>query len=163
MICINRQLKPHLLKWRKCLFWAWHATNEIYISFHSFQMKFQSNSWQKLEYPVSCFTPNNHVIKRRKSLFVLRICSVMYMLTIKSNGKYFSCLFSFLPKCSENLPSSLDITYGPWCEETCLRLFAKAKAQTSLCIRAVWSAPLLFAYWKVSYIDLLQAKCQFSS
>ena len=39
------------------------------------------------------------------------------------------------------------------------------KAQTSLRIRAVWSAPLLFAYYKVSYmyIDLLRAKFQFSS
>ena len=36
-------------------------------------------------------------------------------------------------------------------------------AQTSLCIRAVWSAPLLFAFWKVSYLDLLRAKFQFSS
>ena len=37
------------------------------------------------------------------------------------------------------------------------------QAQTSLRIRAVWSAPLLFAYWKVSYLDLLRAKFQFSS
>ena len=37
------------------------------------------------------------------------------------------------------------------------------KAQTSLGIPAVWSAPLLFAYWKVSYLNLLQAKFQFSS
>ena len=37
------------------------------------------------------------------------------------------------------------------------------KAQTSLRICAVWSAPLLFAYWKVSYLDLLQTKFQFSS
>ena len=37
------------------------------------------------------------------------------------------------------------------------------QAQTSLRIRAVWSAPLFFAYWKVSYLDLLQAKFQFSS
>ena len=29
-------------------------------------------------------------------------------------------------------------------------------------IRAVWSAPLLFAYWKVSHLDLLLAKFQFS-
>ena len=29
---------------------------------------------------------------------------------------------------------------------------------TSLRIRAVWSAPLLFAYCKVSYLDLLRAK-----
>ena len=34
------------------------------------------------------------------------------------------------------------------------------KAQTSLCIRAVWSAPLLFAYKKVSYLDVLWAKFQ---
>ena len=37
------------------------------------------------------------------------------------------------------------------------------KTQTSLRIRAVWSAPLLFAYRKVSYVDLLHAKFQFSS
>ena len=29
------------------------------------------------------------------------------------------------------------------------------QAQTSLRIRAVWSAPLLFAFWKVSYVNLL--------
>ena len=37
------------------------------------------------------------------------------------------------------------------------------KAQTSLPIRAVWSAPLLFTFWKVSYQNLLQVKFQFSS
>ena len=37
------------------------------------------------------------------------------------------------------------------------------KAQTSLCICAVWSAPLLFAYWKVSYLSLLLTKFQFPS
>ena len=35
-------------------------------------------------------------------------------------------------------------------------------AQTSLRIRAVRSVPLLFIYWKVSYLDLLRAKFQFS-
>ena len=33
------------------------------------------------------------------------------------------------------------------------------KVQTSLRIRADCSAPLLFAYWKVSYLNLLQTKC----
>ena len=37
------------------------------------------------------------------------------------------------------------------------------KAQTSLPIRAVWSAPLLFAFLKAPYLSLLQAKSQFSS
>ena len=37
------------------------------------------------------------------------------------------------------------------------------QAQTSLRIRAVWSAPLLFAFWKLSYVDLLQVKFLFSS
>ena len=37
------------------------------------------------------------------------------------------------------------------------------KAQTSLRIRAVLSAPLLFSYWKVSYQNLLQAKFHYSS
>ena len=32
------------------------------------------------------------------------------------------------------------------------------KAQTSLCIRTVWSAPLSLAYWKLSNIGLLRAK-----
>ena len=34
--------------------------------------------------------------------------------------------------------------------------FATTKAQTSLHIRTVCSSPLLFAYWKVSYLNLLQ-------
>ena len=37
------------------------------------------------------------------------------------------------------------------------------QAQTSLHIYVVWSAPLLFAIWKVSYINLLQVKFEFSS
>ena len=48
-------------------------------------------------------------------------------------------------------------------EKTCLRGFATTQAQTSLHIRAVWPAPLLFAYWKVTCVYLLQAKFQFSS
>ena len=32
------------------------------------------------------------------------------------------------------------------------------KAQTSLRIRTDWSAPLLFSYWKISYLNLLQVK-----
>ena len=42
--------------------------------------------------------------------------------------------------------------YGPRWEKTCLRGLRVTKAQNSLHIRAVWSAPLLFPYWKVSYI-----------
>ena len=41
--------------------------------------------------------------------------------------------------------------------------FRTTEAQTSLRVRAVRSAPLLFAYWKISYLNLLQAKFQFSS
>ena len=37
------------------------------------------------------------------------------------------------------------------------------QAQTSLRIRTVWSAPLLFAFWKEPYVNLLQVKFQFSS
>ena len=37
------------------------------------------------------------------------------------------------------------------------------KAQTSVRIRADWSAPLSFAFKKEPYLDLLQAKFQFSS
>ena len=36
------------------------------------------------------------------------------------------------------------------------------QAQTSLSFRTDWSAPVLFAYWKV-YLNLLQAKFQYSS
>ena len=38
-----------------------------------------------------------------------------------------------------------------------------AKAQTRLRIRADLSEPLLFAYWKVLYLNLLQASFQYSS
>ena len=34
---------------------------------------------------------------------------------------------------------------------------------TSLHIRADWSAFSLFTFWKVSYVNLLHVKCQFSS
>ena len=37
------------------------------------------------------------------------------------------------------------------------------QAQTRLSILTVWSAPLLFAFWKVSYINLLQVIFQISS
>ena len=37
------------------------------------------------------------------------------------------------------------------------------QAQTSLHIRAVWSAPSLFAFWKISYVNLLPVKFEFSS
>ena len=37
------------------------------------------------------------------------------------------------------------------------------QAQTSLCIRPEGSAPLFFTFWKVSYLELLRAKFQFSS
>ena len=37
------------------------------------------------------------------------------------------------------------------------------KAQTSLCIRRVWLAPLLFTYWKVAYLDLLRTNFSFLS
>ena len=41
--------------------------------------------------------------------------------------------------------------------------FWTTQTQTSLRIRAVWSAPLLFAFRKVPYVDLLQMNFQFSS
>ena len=37
------------------------------------------------------------------------------------------------------------------------------QAQTSLRIHADWSAPLLFVFWKVSYLNLLGAKFQLPS
>ena len=37
------------------------------------------------------------------------------------------------------------------------------QAPTSLRIRSVWSAPLLFTFWKVPYVNSLQVKFQFSS
>ena len=55
-----------------------------------------------------------------------------------------------------------DTLFGPQSEKTCLWWFAKTKAQTSLRIHAVWSVPLFFIYWNVSYQNLLQAKFQFS-
>ena len=38
----------------------------------------------------------------------------------------------------------------------------KTKAQTSLRLCAVWSAPLWLAYWKVAYLNLLLVKFQYS-
>ena len=44
-----------------------------------------------------------------------------------------------------------------------LTYFANNTAQTNLRIHTVRSVPLLFAYWKLSYVNLLQVKFQFSS
>ena len=61
--------------------------------------------------------------------------------------------------------SSLVRTRDKWAStrENLFGALRTTKTQTSLRICAVWSAPLLFAYCKVSYIDLLHAKFQFSS
>ena len=53
--------------------------------------------------------------------------------------------------------------YGPRREKHVFGDLRTTKAQTSLRICADCSAPLLFAYWKVSYPNLLRAKFQFSS
>ena len=69
----------------------------------------------------------------------------------------------------KNRPNFLEIglfhrilSHGPRCEKPCLRSFA-TQAQTSMRIRADWSAPLLFDNWKEPYLNLLQAKFQYSS
>ena len=46
-------------------------------------------------------------------------------------------------------------------EEFCHRSLQTTKAQTSLRICAVWSAPLLFTNWIVSYLNLLQARLHY--
>ena len=40
----------------------------------------------------------------------------------------------------------------------CLRDLRTTNAQTNLRVRAVWSVPLLFAFRKVSYLNMLQMK-----
>ena len=52
---------------------------------------------------------------------------------------------------------------GPQCEKTCLGGLWTTQAQTILRICADLSAPLLFAYPEVSYLDLLRGKFQLSS
>ena len=45
------------------------------------------------------------------------------------------------------------LTYGPLHEKTCLQGLLTTQVQTtSLRIRTVWLAPLLLAFWKVSYV-----------
>ena len=44
---------------------------------------------------------------------------------------------------------------GPRREKTCLWGLRQTKAQTSLRIHTDWSVPLLFIFWKVSYLILL--------
>ena len=51
----------------------------------------------------------------------------------------------------------------PLTQKTFFMCLWTTKAQTSLHRCAVGSAPLIFAYWKLSYLDLLRAKVQFSS
>ena len=53
--------------------------------------------------------------------------------------------------------------YGQRRDKTCLGDLWTTQVQISLCIRTVWSVPVLFSVWKVSYVNLLQVKFQFSS
>ena len=46
---------------------------------------------------------------------------------------------------------------------TCLCHMQTAEVQINLCIRAVWSAPLIFAAWIVLYLIFLNSKFQDSS
>ena len=68
-------------------------------------------------------------------------------------------------KIGYQIASQLDILskfflkFGPQHEKTCFRRMRATQAQTS----AVWSAPLLFAFCKVPYVNLPQVKFQFSS
>ena len=58
------------------------------------------------------------------------------------------------------------LTGGPRREKTRFRGgggVRTTQSQTNLRIRAVWSAPLLFAFSKNSYVNLLPVKFQFSS
>ena len=52
---------------------------------------------------------------------------------------------------------------GPQRKNTWLCCMRTTNAQIRLHIRAVWSALLLFVLWKVLWLHLLRAKCQYSS
>ena len=52
------------------------------------------------------------------------------------------------------------LTYEPCHDKTCFCHMRTTKAQISLHIRAVWSAPLLFTAWIVEYLYLPQPKFQ---
>ena len=55
-----------------------------------------------------------------------------------------------------------EITWASSQKKTVFGGLGTTKLQTSLRICAVWSAPLLFAFWKAPYLSLLQAKSLFS-
>ena len=65
-------------------------------------------------------------------------------------------------RCAGSPEPSL-FTYGPRHEKTCLCPMLTTKTQISRQVRAVWSAPLLFAAWVVLYLYLLSPKFQDSS
>ena len=58
-----------------------------------------------------------------------------------------------------------DFAINMWAStrENLSSVLRSTKVQTSLGIRADWSAPLLLAFRKVSYLSLIQAKIQCSS
>ena len=49
----------------------------------------------------------------------------------------------------------IQVLIGPRRKKTCLGGLPTTKAQTSLRIRSVWSASLLFPFCKVLYLNLL--------
>ena len=96
------------------------------------------------------------------SIFHYLLLYCKYLREITMIHAYSSFQF-FRPKIYTIYGSSIGIIMGLVARKPVFGGLRITKAQTSLRVRAVWSAPLLFAYWKVSYLYLLQGNFRFSS
>ena len=95
----------------------------------------------------------------------------------KLQGVLFACVFNMLHQRIIPVPANRHAilvskciyytfrrnTFGPRRKKICLRGLQIANAQSSLYIHGVYSSPLFFTLWKISYLNLLRAKFQFSS
>ena len=84
-------------------------------------------------------------------------CNMLSYINMKARDHHFTilnCDITIMDFAAWNVTRFDDIQ-PPWSFIGGLRT---TQAQTSLRIRAVWSAPLLFVFWKVSYVNLLQVK-----
>ena len=64
---------------------------------------------------------------------------------------------------SLEMRSFFHVSNGPQHGKTCLWWLANNKGADQPAHPPVWSAPLLFMFWKVPYVNLLQVDFQFSS
>ena len=129
---------PH--SWQILIFYPW-LKSKISLSLVQRQVSLQQNS---LSIMSTLLRPT---ISRFMLFYTAGTGFLIYLPRRHAFSPYYSKIMAAIIYLQE-------VIFGPRREKTCLLGFRTTKTQTSLSIRSVWSAPLLFAFCKVSMCKL---------